>query len=75
MKSSVEKLCERLKNELGIEADPKDFRRTRCSRHQKAAGYFSWNIGRVGSRETISDLLKAKKIEYTTDPLGEITLR
>jgi hypothetical protein len=72
MKTSIEKLVDRLKNELGILADSKSFKRVYAGYWQRSKGAWSWSMNIsgtnqfIGSQSSVGELLKAKRIsEYT----------
>lgn len=70
--TSFEKLAKRIKEELNIEIKPSSLHRTYAGYWQLRAGAWSW-VGElatsqdipcyVGSCETVSNLLRAKKLD------------
>ena len=64
--SMVLRLCKKLKEEVGFDADPTTFRRTRAGYWQKSQGAFSWVIRarggwrEIGCCDAASEVVKKK---------------
>ena len=66
MSKLIDRLCVKIKDELGIECDPTTFKRTRAGYWQRASGAWSWFIQTknsridIGSSEPVTECVKKK---------------
>lgn len=79
--SVFQKLSIRIKEDLNIDVDVSSLHRTYAGSRQKAAGMFLWegNINgistmRIGSCESATELLKAKKLVIVAQKFREIEI-
>lgn len=80
MSSSVERLVDRLHDELGLDFPAGwEFVSLRTGKHQKSAGAWSWVIYRRGEREigsqyTVGKLLAADRLVVSHERGGDIVI-
>lgn len=76
-----EKLAKRIEKELNIKVDTSSLRRTYAGYWQRESGAFSWEgcvygypLLRIGSCESATTLLKARKIGIVGEHFNEIEI-
>lgn len=79
--TTFEKLAKRISEELNIEINPSSLKRTYAGYWQREAGAFVWEgcvygypLLRIGSCESATTLLKAKKIGIVGESFNEIEI-
>lgn len=80
MSENVIKLANRLKEEFGIDVNPKTFRRTYAGRHQRGAGAFLWLfplnlVGEVGGCEPmLKYIVKRNRLDIRVNRFNDIEI-